>query len=340
MVSTKTVPSAGSKISGEIARFTEKNCKRFQFAKQETGMQSQNRRTFLKAASAQGLALGVGSAGLWLPQSALAQAPELKWADLTPGFTILISEYMQAKGIAKKHGLNLGKPTTYASVSTYYNDFVAGNFDVCIGSWDTFAARYLAGVPLQFVCAITTANMINIVVPKGGATSIKQLEGKLLAAPQSTGTYRMTRAVVKELEGIDIETAMKVQNVDNPAASVTLVMANRADAGLSWEPNISAGIKKVADLRVLYNVGEEYKKKMHLDLPFFGVAVRKEAVARDPSIVAKLNAAFADCLAGITGNVNEAVSIVGARTGIRKASSFLIRNQMLPKEVDRNFFAS
>jgi NitT/TauT family transport system substrate-binding protein len=332
-------------------------------------MTNQNRRLLLKAASAQGVAMGLTSAGLWLPQSAFAQSAELKWADLSPGFTILITEYMRAKGIAKKHGLNLNKPTTYASVSTYYNDFVAGNYDVCIGSWDTFAARYLAGVPLQFVCAITTANMINIVVQKDGATSIKQLEGKLLAAPQSTGTYRLTRAVVKDLAGIDIETAMKVQNVDNPAASVTLVMANRADAGLSWEPNISAGIKKVPDLRILYNVGEEYKKKVNLDLPYFGVAVRKEAIARDPSIVAKLNAAFAECLAGITGNVEEAVNIVGARTGIapeimslaissnrlqfkhismaddkgretiRTASAFLIRNKMLPREVDNNFFA-
>jgi NitT/TauT family transport system substrate-binding protein len=333
-------------------------------------MTNQNRRFFLKAASAHGLAMGLGSAGVWLPQSAFAQSSELKWANLSPGFTILISEYMRAKDIAKKHGLNLAKPTTYGSVSTYYNDFVAGNYDVCIGSWDTFAARYIAGVPLQFVCGITTANMINIVAPKDGAASIKQLEGKLLAAPQSTGTYRMTRAVVKELEGMDIETAMKVQNVDNPAASVTLVMANRADAGLSWEPNISSGIKKVPDLRVLYNVGEEYKKKTNLDLPYFGVAVRKEAVARDPSIVGKLNAAFAECLNGITGNVDQAVEIVGERTGIppevmalaissnrlqfkhismandegretiRAASAFLIRNKMLPQAVDRNFFAS
>ncbi|HVK94778.1 MAG TPA: ABC transporter substrate-binding protein [Noviherbaspirillum sp.] len=333
-------------------------------------MTDQFRRTFLKATAASGATLGLASTGLWIPQVARAQSIDLKWANLAPGFTILVTEYMLAKGLDKKHGINLGKPTSYSSVSTYYNDFIAGNYDVCIGSWDTFAARYLGGVPMQFVCAITTANMINIVVPKDGVTSIKQLEGKTLAAPQSTGTYRMTRAIVKELTGIDIETSMKVQNVDNPAASVTLVMANRADAGLSWEPNISAGIKKVPDLRVLYNAGEEYRKKLNLDLPYFGVAVRKDVLARDPGIAGRVDRAFADCLAGITGNVEEAVNIVGARSGIppevlalsitsgrlqfkhismaddkgrqtiKTASSFLVRNAMLPRALDNGFFAS
>lgn len=333
-------------------------------------MAALHKRSFLKMITAQGITMGLTSSGLWLPRLAHAQSPGLKWANLAPGFTILVTEYMQAKGIDKKYGLNLGKPTTYSSVSTYYNDFVAGNYDVCIGSWDTFAARYLAGVPIQFVCAISTASMINIVVPKNGVASIKQLEGKILAAPQSTGTYRMTRAIIKELAGIDLETATKVQNVDNPAASISLVMADRADAGLSWEPNISAGIKKVPDMRVLYNAGYEYKKKLGLELPYFGVAIRKEAIAKDPSLAGKVDRAFADALAGITADVENAVKVAGARSGIppdiiklaissgrlqfkhmsmaeekgrealRTASAFLVRTEMLARPLDNNFFIS
>lgn len=333
-------------------------------------MNQLNRRQFLKVAGAQGAALGLAGTGLWLPGQVLAQQEALKWANLSPGFTVLITEYMQAKGLDKKHGINLGKPTSYSSVSTYYSDFIAGNMDVCIGSWDTFAARQIAGVPMQFVCAITTANMISIVVPGSGAKTIQDLKGKTLAAPQSTGTYRMTRAVIKELEGIDIETEMKVQNVDNPAASVTLVMANRADAGLSWEPNITTGITKVPDMRVVYNAGQEYTKKVGLDLPYFGVAIRKEVGQRDPSIPKKLDMAMADCIAGILGNLDEAVKIVGERSGIPpavlkqsissgrlefkhismstdagrksiiKASEFLARNKFLPRVVDNTFFIS
>src|SRR5690606_15761115 len=99
------------------------------------------------------------------------------------------------------------------------------------------------------------------VAPGNGANSLEELKGKIVAAPQSTGTYRMTRAIVKELEGIDLETETQVHNVDNPAASITQVMANRADAGITWEPNISAGLEKVPDMKVLYNTGLEYRKK-------------------------------------------------------------------------------
>jgi NitT/TauT family transport system substrate-binding protein len=334
-------------------------------------MHDVKRRQLLQAAAAQGLTLGVAGAAISMSSPALAQPmASLKWANLTPGFTILITEYVMAKGLDKKFGLDLGKPTSYTAVSTYYNDFVAGNFDVCMGSWDTFAARYMTGVPMQLVCAITTGNMINILTPKDGPKTIKEMEGKIFAAPQSTGTYRMTRALIKELQGFDIEAQTKIQNVDNPAAAVTLVMANRAEAGLSWEPNISAALKRVPDMRVLYNAGEEYKKKTGLDLPFFGVAVKKDMLAKDPSLARKIDDMFRECIRGITGNVDEAVKIGGSKSGIpadvlataissgrlqlkhismsdeagrnsvRTAAEFLARNKALPRTVDDGFFAS
>jgi NitT/TauT family transport system substrate-binding protein len=273
-----------------------------------------SRRALLRAASAlaPSAALGLGTLA---PALTRAQAG-LKWANLAPGFTTLLTDYMVAKGIDKANDLPLGKPTAYTSVTTYYNDFVAGNYDVCIGSWDTFASRHLSGVPLQYVCSVTTGNMINIVTQGKGPSAVQDLKGKTLAAPQSTGTYRMMRAVVKELAGIDLESYAVVQNVDNPAASVTLVMANRADAGLTWEPNVSVGLKRVPDMRVLYNAGEEYRRKVGLDLPYFGVAVRKEAIARDATLIARLNKAFAQCIDGITSKTDEAVTIAGANSGI------------------------
>lgn len=330
---------------------------------------STSRRALLKAASLAAPAAAVLGLGPLLATRAAAQ-PALRWANLTPGFTTLLTDYMVAKGLDKANDLALGKPTAYTAVTTYYNDFVAGNYDVCIGSWDTFASRALAGVPIQYVCTVTTGNMINIITQGNGPATLQALKGKTLAAPQSTGTYRMMRAVVKELSGIDLETHATVQNVDNPAASVTLVMANRADAGLTWEPNVSVGLKRVPDMRVLYNAGEEYRRKYNLDLPYFGVAVRKEAIARDPSVVARINKAFAQCIEGITTKTDEAVTIAGANSGIPAdvlktaigskrlefkhtsmqndegrrtilaANEFLVRNGALPKVVDNGFFAT
>jgi NitT/TauT family transport system substrate-binding protein len=333
-------------------------------------MNDSSRRTFLKAAAVQGLGLSLAGSALSIPQLAGAQGAPLKWASLVPGFTVMITEYIVAKGLDKKNGVNLGALNAYTSVSTYYNDFISGQYDVCIGTWDTFAARYLAGVPIRFVCSISTGHMINIVVPGKGANSLKELEGKTLASPQSTGTYRLTRAVVKDLTGIDLERTMQVQNVDNPAAAVTLVMANRADAALSWEPNISSGLKKVPDMRILYNTGEEYRKKKGVELPYFGVAVREEALAKDPGLADRLDKVFADCAAGIMANVDEAAKLVASRSGIpadvlkmaitsgrmqlkhlsmddktgrlavKTAADLLTKNGLLPRALDDKFYAA
>lgn len=325
------------------------------------------RRRFLGTAAASGVAAAGLGFGL---RSAWGANTQVSWANLSPGFTILITQYMLAKKLDEKNGLQLGTPINYTSVGTFYQDFVAGRFDICMGTWDTFAARYLAGVPMQLVCTFTTGDMINIIAPGKGANNVKELAGKTVAALQSSGTYRLTKALIKEYDGIDLETFATVQNVDNPAAAVTLVMADRADAGLSWEPNISSAIKRVPTLKVIYNAGVEYRAKTGLDLPFFGVAIRKELSAKHPQIARNINQAYADCLTGIMGNVDEAVAIGGAGTGIpadvlklaissgrlvfkhgsmtdpaaRKsvltAADLLQRNGLLPRKLDDAFFAA
>lgn len=327
-----------------------------------------SRRQFLRTAAAGGVA-AAAELGFGLP-TAWAASTQVSWGNLTPGFTILITQYMQAKKLDEKNGIQFGTPMNYTSVGTYYQDFVAGRFDVCMGTWDTFAARYLAGVPMELVCTITTGEMINIVAPANGPNNVKELAGKTIAALQSSGTYRLTKALIKEYSGIDLEAVATVQNVDNPAAAMTLVMADRADAGLSWEPNISSALKRVPTLKVIYNAGVEYRAKTGLDLPFFGVAIRKELSAKNPHIARNINQTYADCLAGIMGNVDEAVAIGGAGTGIPAdvlklaissgrlmfkhgsmmdpaarrsvlaAADLLQRNGLLPKKLDDGFFAA
>jgi NitT/TauT family transport system substrate-binding protein len=323
------------------------------------------RRDFLAASAAGLLSL---SASL---QRAFAAADlPVRWASLQPGFTVLPVQYILANDLGRKYGLNLPDPAPYTAVSTYYNDFVAGNYDVCIGSWDTFAARYQAGVPIKYLCSITDANMIALLAPRSGVSDVAALKGKTIAALQSTGTYRMVRALIKEAFGFDMEKDATIQNVDNPAASVTLLMADRADAALSWEPNITTGLLKKPDLRVIMKAGDVYKKLSGgLELPYFGVAIRKELADANPGIAAKVGKVFEDCLAGINADTTKTIDLFGSKTGVAldtlkeamgskrlafeyrpmsddtsrasvvQASAFLARNGLLTKPVDENFFA-
>lgn len=270
------------------------------------------RRAFLQGAAMIGAGLLAAPAGV---RNAFAD-DGVRWASLQPGFTVLVTEYIRNKKLDEKNGFRLAPPEVYTSVPTYYGDFVAGNYDVCIGSWDTFAVRYLADVPIKLLCTITTGQMINFMSAKEtGIDKIEDLAGKVVAAPQSTGTYRLSVAVLREMAGFDIEKQATIQNVTNPAASVSLLRAGSAQAALTWEPNVTNGMAADPNLQTIFNVGETYEKKTGRPLPYFGVGIRDELIKKDSGIAQKVDAVFRDCIAGILGDVDEAVQIVGESTG-------------------------
>lgn len=274
-----------------------------------------SRRGILQGAG--GLAAAGALSGIGRPL--LAQEAQVRWAELTPGFTVLVTHFIRHHRLDEANGFRLGTATEYTSVPTYYSDFDVGNYDICIGSWDTFAVRHAGGVPLKYVCNITTANMIHLISLRDtGVDTLADLAGKVLAAPQSTGTYRMTKAVLTEFEGIDVEGSSTIQNVNNPAGSVSVLRAGSASAGLTWEPNISNGIAEDARIQSIYNVGEAYTAGSGGGvLPYFGVAVRSELLDRDPEVGTKIDAMFRACIEGIVGDVDAAVNIVGESTGFR-----------------------
>ena len=314
------------------------------------------------------LAAGAGTALAMSAGVSRAAGKPGRWAYLTPGFTVLLVKYLVAKNLLEKHGVTLEAPQEYASVSTYYNDFAAGNYDVSVGSWDVFAARYQAGVPIQMLCTITSADMIYIVTGEKEIKSLADLRGKTLAAPQSTGTYRLVSALAKASFGLEFGKDIAIQGVDNPAASMTLVMADRADAGLSWEPNISAALKRRADLRTIFNAGAAYREMTKGELPYFGIAVPREWAKQNPDQVKGLRAALAECLAGINAEPDDAVKLVGNAAGfppdamadalktkrlgfkygdlsdpaqrenMLKAGQFMVSNGLLTKPLDAGFF--
>jgi NitT/TauT family transport system substrate-binding protein len=215
-----------------------------------------------------------------------------------------------------------------------------------------------------------TADMIGIVAAKSGPAGIADLKGKTIAGPQQSGVYRMTRAFMREFDGVDIEAVAQVQNADNPSQGMTLVIADRADAAVAWEPMISSGMVRRPDLNVIYNAGGVFRDKTSLDLPYFCVNVRKELLDRSPGIAARLNAMFAECVASIEANFGDVADKYASRTLIDSAvlksakqsgrlrfkygaasdpitqktiiaaSEILARQGVLPRPADGSFFAN
>ena len=310
------------------------------------------------------------AAGLAVPWVARAQAGliPLRCGTATPGITVVFFDYVRDNKLDEKHGFKLAAPVLNTSISTLLSEFVAGSFDITTTVFDNWAERHLAGVPVKLICGLTTADQIGIVVPGDGAKSISDLRGKTIAAPVASGIYRMTRAIVREVAGVDIETEATVQNAENPAQGVTLVLANRADAAVAWEPMIASAMSKRPDLRLVANTGALYREKFKLDLPMFTLGARRELLERGGDIGKRLLAMYAECIQGIEQNfpavaetyakrmlIDAKVSLMAKEAGrlrfkfiscadesgrqlFRKGFDLLVRNKGLSRMPDDSIF--
>ena len=276
-----------------------------------------SRRRLLKSAG-----IVAGAAAVAKPATLRGQAaiPRVTSVTLATGFTVILNEYMAAKRFDLKRGVNIDIINSYVSVTNYYNDFTAGTFEMGIGSWDTWAARFLAGVPLKLISTITDYDLLNIVAIKGGPASVADLRGKTLSATLSSGAYRITKHVLSAFHKLEAEKDYRIQNTESPAGAVAMVLGGSADAGLTWEPNVSVGLEREPKLTTIYNLGQDFRKNTGIELPYFGVALRNEAEKRHPGISAKIAAAMDDCIKGVVGNVDEAVKLSAAKMKVSEAA--------------------
>jgi hypothetical protein len=194
----------------------------------------------------QGAGIVAGTAAIAAPSVLRGQAaiPRVTSVTLQTGFTVILNEYMAAKRFDLKHGVNIDVINSYVSVTNYYNDFTAGTFEVGVGSWDTWAARFLAGVPLKLISTLTDFDLLNIVALQGGPASVADLRGKTLAATLSSGAYRIAKHTLAAFHKLEAGKDYSVQNTESPAGAVAMVLGGSAQAGLTWEPNVSVGLRQ------------------------------------------------------------------------------------------------
>lgn len=271
-----------------------------------------NRRSLMKLAA---------GAAIFAPSIVRAADPyRVRYAALSTGFSIIIDEYMSAKRFDLKHGLNMSSINTYVSVGSYLNDFAAGTFDLAVAGWDTTAELRHRGVPVQLVSTLVTADMIILLGNKDSPNSIPEMKGKTIAAVMASGTYQLAKVLIRALYGLELEKDITVQNVPNPAQAVTMLMANNTPAALAWEPNVSIGMARDKSIKPIFNFGEGYRQKTGEELPYFGIAVRKDVLKDD--VAARIAASISECVASIKANPHEALDLAAAKLKVEPATLY------------------
>lgn len=263
-------------------------------------MPTSTRRSFLRSATALS-----GAALIGAPWVARSRDPiKVSLGGMSTGWSKMATDLMIGKGIARASGVAI-EPAFYPTLRPYYADFVAGRIDVAMGAWDFFALQQIRGVPIKLLGAVTTYSMAGFFVGPDGPRSLGDLKGKTVAALQGGGLYTLTKAMLKKYSGIELEKEVAVQNVPNPPATVSMVAASRADAGLIWEPGISQALAQIPGARVLITIQDYLKQTIGRGGPYFSLAVREELLKREPGVAPRLVDMYTQLFKYISANPTE-----------------------------------
>jgi NitT/TauT family transport system substrate-binding protein len=324
------------------------------------------RRRLIQTSGAAALGAGLASPSIVRAQDLL----EIKTGTLFGGWAHIGNDTLLDLGLDKKHGFRIPPPQTYNVLATYYADFAKGSFDFGVGTWDFFARAYMQGAPLRILGLISEGTQAGFLGRGDGPSNLKEMKGKTLAAMQASGTYQMARIFAKTFDGLEFEKDVNVQNAPNPPGTIALVAGNRADAALTWEQSLSLGLDMVKGSRVFTNLGEYYKQHTGRSMPYFAVAMHKNAIDRMPKgSTDKLVALFDELAKWMHANVDayatrasrinveprviktainsgrlrfvmRATSNADNRKDVLSAADLLAKGGMFPKPLDDGIFAA
>ncbi len=247
--------------------------------------------------------------------------PQVRVPILASGITSVIQVVADARHLDQAHGFRFKVSPPYESLDAYYADFLKGQFDVEGGIVESYAIRFLRGAPIQLVSTLVGMGA-SVLVRDPSITTVGALRGRTIAAPITSGRYAFLRGLLLKYYGFDIEREAKVISVPNPAASVTFVLAGRADAALSWEPAVSAALIKAPSLRVLLDTRIDYRARTGRDLYQVVLAAQRETVSRDPTLLRRIVAAYRDAAEFMESAPEAAAGIVSQRLNL-PAQTFL-----------------
>src|ERR1700753_3893900 len=130
-----------------------------------------------------------------------------------------------------------------------------------------------------------------VVTSKPDIKSLKDLEGKDLAAAKGTTNYVMFDWFARQL-GADTS-KFSVVNTATPGL-VGYAMAERASAVQLWEPAYTTLLAKKPDIKTLdLQIKDSWKKVTgSTNIPYLGVAAHTDWVEKNPGVVPKLYAAY------------------------------------------------
>ncbi len=228
-----------------------------------------------------------------------------------PSLGAFMPPVIKAKKLDEAHGLDI--EFVERPPDAYTTQFNSGEFKV--GGSAAVLTVGLAdarGVKVKYLF-----NLFDfwgtVVTSRPEVKSVKDLEGKQLAAASSTTNFVMFEFFAKKL-GMD---PSKVQVVNTaPPGLVGYALADRADAIQLWEPAYTLLKAKKPDIRALdISMNKTWKSFAGGErIPYLGVAAHDDWIAQNQTLIPKLYATYKEAGEFIAKNPEEAATLIAPKS--------------------------
>jgi ABC-type nitrate/sulfonate/bicarbonate transport system substrate-binding protein len=187
-----------------------------------------------------------------------AQEPvKVKMSRLTfPSLSTLMIDVVKAKGIDRKHGIDLeGVP--FSAISGYYAGLATGEVDMLAGGPHVAQKMILEGVPISIAFTWARLNMLFVIAADPSIKTFADLKGKTIAADMGSSEYQIL-SIYGRSQGLVLGKDVTVVQAGPPAAR-TQLQAKRVDAIMTWEPTGTLTLRDDPKYHVVLNGDAAWK---------------------------------------------------------------------------------
>lgn len=271
------------------------------------------------------IALGLLSAVAFASPLAAQDLPKVSIVVFgAPSLGAFLPPVIKAQKLDEKNGLSINFEER--TPDAYTAQFNSGEFKVG-------GSASLLTVGLADVRGVKVTYLFNlfdfwgaVVTSRPEIKSLKDLEGKDLAAAKGTTNYVMFDWFARQL-GVDTS-KLSVVNTATPGL-VGYALADRATAVQLWEPAYTTLHSKKPSIRMLdLKIQENWKKATgSTNIPYLGVAAHIEWAEKNKNLIPKLYNAYKQAAAWVTANPDDAAKLIASKgtDDDRKAIADLIR---------------
>lgn len=241
-----------------------------------------------------------------------------------PSLGAFLPPIIKAQKLDEKNGLSI--TFEERTPDAYTAQFNSGEFQIG-------GSAALLTVGLADIRGVKVSYLFNlfdfwgtVVTSRPEIKSLKDLEGKDLAAAKGTTNYVMFDYFARQL-GTDTS-KFSVVNTATPGL-VGYAVADRASAVQLWEPAYTALHAKKPDIRMLdLKIGDSWQKATGTrSIPYLGVAAHADWAEKNRGLIPKLYAAYKEAGEWTAAHPDEAAKLIMAKgtDEDRKAIGELIR---------------